>query len=244
MLPVFVINLDRRPDRWAAVSGNLSALGIVPERIGATDADRVMGAIPDDLSLSQAACRESHFAALDAFLQTGAPAALILEDDAELARDACDLLASADWWPAAFHAVKLGGCDEPALLGRPVGRTPCGGEIRPVAWASPVACAYMIDREGAGIAIDEAPRVGMAVDTFLFDMIGSPAARRLKPAHTVPAMARVRPGQGSDICREFSPRATGPAMRTVFRAGVWLRRMAGQVRRAPVAHPPPPGPPD
>ena len=160
MLPVFVINLDRRPDRWAAISGNLSTLGIVPERIGATDADRVMGAIPDDLSLS------------------------------------------------------------------------------------PVACAYMIDREGAGIAIDEAPRVGMAVDSFLFDMIGSPAARRLKPAHTVPAMARVRPGQGSDICREFSPRATRPAMRTVFRAGVWLRRMAGQVRRAPVAHPPLPGPPD
>ena len=122
MLPAFVINLDRRPDRWAAVSGNLSALGIVPERIGATDADRVMGAIPDDLSLSQAACRESHFAAPDAFLQTGAPAALILEDDAELAPGACGLLASADWWPAAFHAVKLGGCDEPALLGQAGGQ--------------------------------------------------------------------------------------------------------------------------
>ena len=36
MLPVFVINLDRRPDRWAAISGNLSALGIVPGRIGAS----------------------------------------------------------------------------------------------------------------------------------------------------------------------------------------------------------------
>lgn len=246
MLPAFVIDLDRRPDRWAAISGNLSALGIVSKRIGATDADRVMGAIPDDLSFSQAACRESHFAALDAFLQTDAPAALILEDDAELAPRVCDLLASADWWPAASRVVKLGGCDEPALLGRPVGKTPCGGEIRPIAWASAVACAYMIDREGAGIAIDEAPRVGMAVDSFLFHMIGSPAARRLKPAHVVPAMARVRPGQGSDISRDFSPRTTGPMMRTVFRIGVWLRRMTGQVRRAPVSvtDPPPPDPPD
>ena len=237
ILPVFVINLDRRPDRWAAISGNLGALGIVPQRIRATDADRVMGAIPDDLSFSQAACRESHFAALDAFLQTGAPAALILEDDAELAPPVCGLLASADWWPAAAHVVKLGGCGEPALLGRPVGRTPCGGEIRPIAQASAVACAYMIDREGAGIATGEAPRVGMTVDSFLFHMVGSPAARRLKPAHVVPALARVRPGQGSDICRDLSPHATGPAMRAVFRAGVWLRRMTGQVRRVPLDPP-------
>ncbi len=34
MLPVFVIQLDRRLDRWAAISGNLSALGIVCERTG------------------------------------------------------------------------------------------------------------------------------------------------------------------------------------------------------------------
>ena len=206
---MFVINLDRRPDRWAAVSGHLGALGIAFERIRATDADRVMGAIPDDLSFSQAACRESHFAALDAFLQTGAPAALILEDDAELAPGVCGLLAAADWWPPAARVVKLGGGGGPALLGRPVGRTPCGGEIRPVARASAGACAYMIDREGAGIAIGEAPRVGMTVDSFLFHMVGSPAARRLKPAHVVPALARVRPGQGSDICRDLSPHATG-----------------------------------
>ncbi len=244
MLPVLVINLDRRPDRWAAVTGNLSALGIVPERIGATDADWVMGAIPDDLSLSQAACRESHFAALDAFLQTGAPAALILEDDAELAPCACDLLTSADWWPAASRAVKLGGCDEPALLGRPVGETPGGSQIRPIAWASAVACAYMIDREGARIVIDEAPRVGMTMDSFLFDMIGSPAARRLKPAHVVPAVARVRPRQGSDIHRDFSPRTTDSMMRAVFKLGIGLRRMTGQVRRAQVAHHPPLDPPD
>ena len=246
MLPVFVINLDRRPDRWAAISSNLSALGIVSERIRATDADQVMGAIPDDLSLSQAACRESHFAALDAFLQTDAPAALILEDDAELAPRVCDLPISADWWPGASRVVKLGGCDKPALLGRPVGRTPCGSEIRHIAWASAVACAYMIDCEGAEIAIDEAPRVGMTVDSFLFDVIGSPAARRLKPAHVVPAMVRVRPGQGSDICRDFSPRTTGPMMQAVFKIGVGLRRMTGQVRRVPVSatHPPPLDPPD
>ena len=36
MLAVFGINLDRRLDRWAATSGNLGALGVVPGRIGAS----------------------------------------------------------------------------------------------------------------------------------------------------------------------------------------------------------------
>ena len=234
MLPVYVINLDRRPDRWTAISRNLEALDIAAERIRATDAYEVMGTIPDRLSFSQAACRESHFAAWDVFLRTDAPAALILEDDAELAPRVRNLLASSDWWPAASRVVKLDERDKPILLGRAIGKTPCGSEIRPIAWASAVACAYMIDREGAVIALDEALRVGMTVDSFLFHMIGSPAARRLKPAHVVPAMASVRPEQGSDIYCDFSPRTTGPVMRTVFKLGVLTRRLTGQVQHVSV----------
>ena len=37
-LPVFVINLDRRPDRWAAMSTQLDRLGIGAVRIPAVDA--------------------------------------------------------------------------------------------------------------------------------------------------------------------------------------------------------------
>ena len=41
MLPVFVINLDRRPDRWKAMSAQLDRLGIPAERIPAVDAEEL-----------------------------------------------------------------------------------------------------------------------------------------------------------------------------------------------------------
>ena len=40
-IPVYVINLDRRPDRWQAISERLDRLGIEASRIAAVDAHRI-----------------------------------------------------------------------------------------------------------------------------------------------------------------------------------------------------------
>ena len=37
-IPAYVINLDRRPDRWKAISANLDRIGVKAERIPAVDA--------------------------------------------------------------------------------------------------------------------------------------------------------------------------------------------------------------
>ena len=118
-LPVFVINPDSRPDRWAAMSAQLDRLGIAAERIPAVDArllaaqeeweQRTNGNAPewhvDDLGA--VACALSHCKAWGALLASRHPAALVLEDDAELASDLPALLESLDWWPAGVSLVRL-----------------------------------------------------------------------------------------------------------------------------------------
>ena len=117
-LPVFVINLDRRPDRWEAMSAQLDRLGIGAVRIPAVDGrllaaqeerDRGRNGNPPgrDLSLGETACVWSHRDALRAFLDTGERAALILEDDVELAPDTPSLLESVDWWPPEARVIRL-----------------------------------------------------------------------------------------------------------------------------------------
>ena len=234
-LPVYVVNLDRRPDRWAAISTNLDRIGVEAERLSAIDADRAMLPASHGLNAAQAACMESQLCAMQELLWTNHPAALILEDDAELAPPVRGLLSGLDWWPRGARVVKLNASSgKRYLLGRVAGATPCGRELRPIAWASAVACAYMIDRRGADSVLDGAPVAGMTADSLLFHMIGSPVARRLRPVQVVPALAKVRANMGSDIPFEFSPRTTGPGMRFLLKTGVWARRATGEVRRISV----------
>ncbi len=82
MLPVFVINLDRRPDRWTAVRGQLDRIGIEATRIPAIDKESLAGD-PALLKMGagHVACARSHYKAMQALVDCGAPAALILEDD-------------------------------------------------------------------------------------------------------------------------------------------------------------------
>ena len=238
-IPVYLINLDRRPDRLEAISENLRRIGVTNvTRIKAIDADEVVGQIPKDLSASQAACRESHFLAMRELLDGDHPAALILEDDAQLSPRILDILSSLAWWPKSTRAVKLDARQKPLLLGPSVGATPCGAEIRPIAQSAAGAFAYMIDREGAEIVLNSDDDIGMDLDSMLFNMIGSPVARRLKPAQVVPGMALHSPDKGSDISFLSSPRSVRPVTRACLKVGVGLKRITGQVRRVTVPYRP------
>ena len=107
---VYVINLDRRPDRWEVVSKDLFRLGVAFERIAAIDArdialeDEYLGRLIDNskgklISLGARACTLSHIKVMAKFLQTNHKVALILEDDVELASDLPSLLENLDWFP-------------------------------------------------------------------------------------------------------------------------------------------------
>ena len=110
-IPVYVINLDRRPDRWEAISGNLQRLGLEAERVPAVDARTVT----DDelrrwldlkrplfkMGRGSQATFLSHIRAFDRFLDSASPAALFLQDDAELASDLPAFLDTSTGGPSA-----------------------------------------------------------------------------------------------------------------------------------------------
>lgn len=137
MIPAFVINLDRRQDRWAATSRDLDRLGIEATRLPALDAQSAtkddLAPVVDlngwarkrDLDLGSAACLVSHRNALARFLrETDAPAALILEDDVKLASDLPGFMGACERELRGVRLLKI--CVNPGnprerALGSPVG---------------------------------------------------------------------------------------------------------------------------
>ncbi|MYG50811.1 MAG: hypothetical protein F4204_00230 [Rhodospirillaceae bacterium] len=150
---------------------------------------------PDNLNLGARACLLSHCKALRAFLATASPAALILEDDAEVASDTAALLESTDWWPPGASVLKLESTGrKPRFVGAHRGRTPTGRSLRRMYHGSGGAAGYLIDRTAARTVLDSCEETPMQIDRILFGQHRSRTARRLRPLQIVPAMVRQRRG--------------------------------------------------
>jgi len=101
----YVINLDRSPDRLASMTAHLSAAGIAFERVAGID-----GMLLSDAKLQaqmrenrhykplrrgEVGCYLSHLKALQCFIASSLPYALILEDDVVVSDDVSALVAAA-----------------------------------------------------------------------------------------------------------------------------------------------------
>ena len=199
-LPVYVINLDRRPDRLGTISGDLHRLGLSFERVPAVDA-RLLP--PEDkadrnplMRAGSKACMLSHSEALRRFLASGRSAAMILEDDAELASDLPAVCDSTGWWPEGTGLIKL---ERPnsnkSLQGPRCGQTPSGRALRRVVRWNAGSAGYLIDREAAGIFLAAFRDAAMSTDRMLFDPRISKAARRVRPVQVNPPMIQQRPSE-------------------------------------------------
>lgn len=95
ILLVFVINLDKRIERYERLVGELKSFDVQLQRIRAITPDtltysakNIHGTTPDVVS----ACWESHKKALEMFLQSEEEICLILEDDAKFKKTAFKIL--------------------------------------------------------------------------------------------------------------------------------------------------------
>lgn len=251
-IPAYVINLDRRPDRWAIISENLHRIGVRVERIAAVDA-RLLGQQERRVDVGALACAWSHRKAMQAFLDTDAPAALILEDDAELADDTASLLASTEWWPPNMRAVRLECCypvGRKWVSSAPVwpaeARTATGRTVHRFERFAGGTCAYIITRAAAEIVAPTLVVPDNEVDQMLWNKRRSKLARKLRPHQIVPAMARQRDA-GTDLGadRDAALVALGKAGRRRLRrrgllhmARVRLLMALGLVRRVTVEYAP------
>ena len=87
----FLINLDRRPDRWDEFTEKSSALEIPIERFSAVDGqDLAKSELRSPTSI--AACWMSHQEVAKKFLESDAEYCLVLEDDLDLTQESSHAL--------------------------------------------------------------------------------------------------------------------------------------------------------
>lgn len=160
-VPVYLINLDRSPERLAHAAAELAKCGAPFTRISAIDG-RQLGPLPwpnfDDASYRRRhgkhpapgewGCYMSHVLTIRTFLENStAPAALILEDDVVLPADLGPLIAEILLQAPEWDMVKLA-ANRPGYL---VGATPVGPHHRMGISLRPTACsgAYLLNRRAA-----------------------------------------------------------------------------------------------
>jgi len=252
-IPVYVINLDRRPDRLARIGAHLAERGVRFHRQPACDAAtvpeaeiarivRASGPL-GRLGLGDRACTVSHTRAWAAFLETSASHALFVEDDIHLAQDLAQVLVSTDWIPPQTHAVKLEKFNEGTsrlLLGPRCGQTPSGRALHPMCSRHVGGGAYILSRNGAAAALEWRGRFRVPVDHFLFNDTVSPIRRRLAPVITVPAMATQRAhGYNSDIKnfgKAVAPKGLGKRLRTLRRGLTEANQLPRQLTQWATGH--------
>jgi glycosyl transferase family 25 len=196
----YVINLDRAPERLAAVDTQLRALGLSYERVAALDAANVTDAMVASATAprlgalfkgmrgyrqsttsgpaiywpevgryfvaGEIACYLSHGRALQAFVDSGAPAALIFEDDAEIDADIAAVIDVIDRLPPRARIVKLEGIQASYEANYPVARV---GDRSVMMMLKPStgAAGYYINRAGAEQILPRLFPIREPFDAFL-----------------------------------------------------------------------------
>ncbi len=156
---VYVINLKRATDRWAAISANLDALGLPYERVEAVDGRQLPDNVEafDDrgyrlrhgkkVNKGEIGCYLSHIEVCRRFLQSNASFALVLEDDAQLDSETVDVLARALEWAPLWDLLRLSGIHGGSPM--PLVRLGAGHTLAVNLTRFTGSAAYVVNRKGA-----------------------------------------------------------------------------------------------
>ena len=210
--PIYLVNLDRRPDRLAYMSSQFEAMGLSWQRFSAVDAQTVTDAVIEleidrhrpliRMPRGSQCCTLSHFGVWRQIAAGSAPGAFVIEDDIELAPAIAALARDASWLPAPVDIIQLErkGGSSAKLLGPALGQTPDGRNIHELFSRTGGSGAYYIRRETAVRLLADKGLVRLPIDHLLFNANASHLARRMRVAVLNPAIARQSRDQfASDI---------------------------------------------
>ncbi|HEV2695504.1 MAG TPA: glycosyltransferase family 25 protein [Verrucomicrobiae bacterium] len=189
-MQIFVINLDRKPERWQRMAGLLEGLPFT--RIAAVDGKNIDG--PEKkgrpypgkiLSRYQIGCILSHRAAYESFLKSADRYCCVLEDDVYLSPDFSKFINDDKWIPSGCDLVKIETTRQQVrFIGRRIG---CQGRQAVRLHSLHFGTAgYIISRRGAEILLEMTTQPDRAMDRIVF---GRAVRRRLQPVYQlIPAL--------------------------------------------------------
>ena len=242
MVRIYLINLDRSPERLAFMMQQLGAIGLAAERISAIDGAKVDLAPYADskLKVGEIGCFLSHRAAWETLLATDDQNALVLEDDIRLGKKLPNFLKNLAADRSEIDVLKLDSS------GRKVGLDPrfpvrfgplsafrlCGEHTG--------TAGYVISRQGAERLLEASKTFHQPVDIFLFGEAAM-ADRKWNVWQMVPAVLAQEKRFGSAEAKglQSSIKSAGSARRGPSLALAWresrrcLRNLGKFMRRLP-----------
>jgi len=191
-MPVYLINLDRRPDRLADMQQRLH--GIACTRVAAVDGralspEEIRGAQcqgPRALTAGEIACARSHQAVWKLLVDSGTEWGCVLEDDVYISSHFRGFLADTTWRHAHMDVIKLETLRKPVRLGW---RGVSAGGRRMHALRSPHlgTAGYLLCGRAAKILLEMTYVLDRPLDALMWD-VDALVRRGLRPAQVVPAL--------------------------------------------------------
>jgi len=198
MIPTYLINLDRTPDRLLAMTQRLNALGIPFTRVPAVDG-RAMGddAFSDfirtrprngkEWTRGKMGCFLSHQSVWRAIVENDHPYAVVLEDDLHIAESLPKIFETNAWIPEGADLVRLEPSTNRVLLAhKPVAEV-AGRGVHRVLSTTWCTGAYIISKAAAQKILNVAERDHESPDHLLFCYEASVIAQWLKTYQVAPA---------------------------------------------------------
>jgi len=224
VVPIYVNNLARRPDRLHYMQAQLSQAGLQFERHAAFD---VAGVCEEDLDpridrprsrvfmSSESACNlASHLAMHQRLLHSGAEAAIIMEDDIELSPDIAPAARDLEWLPPDIGVIQFeryGSGQSRRLVGPSLGKPSPGRSLHRLFSRVGGSACYLITRRAARHLADWTGPLRAPIDHLLFSPNVSPVFGALGTAVVLPALARQEDQLfASDIAMARDRRKTDP----------------------------------
>lgn len=197
-IPIYIVNLARRPDRLAYMTRQLEAMGLGWQRIEALDGKivgpdgldpRTLGTGPVPMSHGSKAYASTM---LDAFARQTDDVALYLQDDADLSPDLPAFLNDLAWLPDEIGLVQFEKWPERnglKLLGPSCGNPPAAGRTLHRLYSRTGGAACFLIRKPAAQEIAAVKRFVIPTDHMLFSPNTSPVFRRIGVGIIAPALA-------------------------------------------------------
>jgi glycosyl transferase family 25 len=225
-MKVYLINLDRHPDRLAHMCDQLN--GIAFERIRALDGSS-QPPTARGLTRFELACLESHSVAWRQFLAGPGAHACFLEDDLHIWPGFAALIGREAWIPADAHSIKLDTYLQAVELG--ARRAAIGArELARLHSRHQSSAAYILSREGAARYLQLTANASLPADYALFP--NHPRRAGLRIYQLIPAIAiqdhLLLPDQGGQT---FATAMAGPDGSAASRRAPALEKLGRETGR-------------
>ncbi|WP_439273530.1 glycosyltransferase family 25 protein [Pseudochrobactrum sp. HB0163] len=178
-MAIFVINLERRPERLAHIGRQLRGLGLGFTRVDAVDGIRLAAEEREKYKVdpnwprpsdAEFACFMSHRKCWQQLLQSGEKYAVVMEDDVVISPSAEKFLAGFDWVPPSIELLRFETGNIKANYKRWGAFPVLGRSVYELASFHFGTGAYLISRKLAGrlLALSD-NYIPVPIDHFLFD---------------------------------------------------------------------------